>query len=183
MSNSDAKSPSALGFLTILKREPHGLFGGYLLLNLAGRPLEFHCTAPIKPNRAQEILYGPTLMPYLYGEHIGRALVQKSSLEPLAICTDQEHALALRDFVDMPVLLIAGNNEAAKDLRIDGPHGLPSPLAILRVGRNEVALKASQRGDEVLARERLSALADEFDLGEPFARIREAIDEAQRAGR
>ena len=51
----------ALGFLTVVEHPQHGLFGGYLLLNHGGRPLEFHCTAPIKPNRAQEILYGPTL--------------------------------------------------------------------------------------------------------------------------
>ena len=42
-----------------------------MLLNLAGRPLEFHCTAPVKPNRVQQILYGPSLQPYLYGEQIG----------------------------------------------------------------------------------------------------------------
>ena len=52
-----------------------GLFGGYLVLNLLGRPLEFHCTAPVRPNRAQEILYGPTLDPYLCGERIGQTLV------------------------------------------------------------------------------------------------------------
>ena len=56
MSNIDAKSKPALGFLTVVEHPQYGLFGGYLVLNLAGRPLEFHCTAPIKPNRAQEIL-------------------------------------------------------------------------------------------------------------------------------
>ena len=52
-------SQPVLGFLTVLEHPQHGLFGGYLLLNLAGRPVEFHCTAPVKPNRAQQILYGP----------------------------------------------------------------------------------------------------------------------------
>ena len=69
----DAKSQPALGFLTVLEHSQHGLMGGYLVLNISGRPLEFHCTAPIKPNRAQQILYGPTLEPYLFGEQIGQA--------------------------------------------------------------------------------------------------------------
>ena len=55
------KSLPAIGFLTVTRDLEQGLFGGYLLLNALGRPLEFHCTAPVRPNRAQEILYGPTL--------------------------------------------------------------------------------------------------------------------------
>jgi len=65
MGNADAKSKPALGFLTVVDHPQYGLFGGYLVLTAAGRPLEFHCTAPIKPNRAQEILYGPTLHAFL----------------------------------------------------------------------------------------------------------------------
>ncbi|MBL9124077.1 MAG: hypothetical protein JNG90_10630, partial [Planctomycetaceae bacterium] len=57
MSGRDPQSPPALGFLTVVEHEQLGLIGGYLLLNLSGRPLEFHCTAPLKPNRAQQILY------------------------------------------------------------------------------------------------------------------------------
>ena len=64
----NALTQAAIGFLTVVDEPAHGLFGGYLILNPAGRPVEFHCTAPVKPNRAQEILYGTTLKPYLYGE-------------------------------------------------------------------------------------------------------------------
>jgi len=94
MSNNDAKSNPALGFLTVINDPQFGLFGGYLVLNLSGRPLEFHCSAPIKPNRAQEILYGPTLEPFLYGEQIGRTLINQASTPPLLICTDRDQAMA-----------------------------------------------------------------------------------------
>jgi len=57
-------------------------------------PLEFHCTAPVKPNRAQQILYGPTLEPYLFGEQIGQSLLSKAAVEPEVICTDRPPALA-----------------------------------------------------------------------------------------
>lgn len=105
---NDAKSSPAFGFLTVVDDPRDGLFGGYLVLNAAGRPLEFHCTAPIKPNRAQQILYGPTLEPYLFGEQIGQALLVKARIVPWLVCTDREPALAARAFVDVPMVLVLG---------------------------------------------------------------------------
>src|SRR3954468_23921526 len=96
----------AFGFFTIVEQPELGLLGGYLVLNAGGRPLEFHCTAPVKPNRAQQILYGATLVPYLYGEQIGHALVSKAAAEPGLICTDQVPILALREHIERPVLLV-----------------------------------------------------------------------------
>ena len=106
MSSSTSPQSPVLGFLTVISDAQAGLFGGYLVLNWAGRPLEFHCTAPIKPNRAQQILYGPTLEPYLYGEQIGRALVSRSQHTPSVICTDVAAALALRAYVDWPMVFV-----------------------------------------------------------------------------
>ncbi len=106
MNTIDSKSKPALGFLTVVHHPQYGLFGGYLILNAAGRPLEFHCTAPIKPNRAQEILYGPTLESFLYGEQIGQALVGQGGITPLLVCTDKEPALAAREYIAMPVVLV-----------------------------------------------------------------------------
>src|SRR6476646_5213388 len=101
-------SQPCLGFLTVLENAELGIFGGYLLLNASGRPLEFHCTAPIRPNRTQEILYGPTLQPFLFGEQIGQTLLTKSKLMPLVVCTDSEPALAVREFTEIPVVHILG---------------------------------------------------------------------------
>jgi hypothetical protein len=102
----DSTSKHTIGFLTVVEHSQYGLFGGYLVLNTAGRPLEFHCTAPIKPNRAQEILYGPTLESFLYGEQIGRTLISRGSAPPLLVCTDREPALAAREFVSTPLALV-----------------------------------------------------------------------------
>ncbi len=90
MKTSDPKSKPALGFLTVIEDPQQGLFGGYLVLNMAGRPLEFHCTAPIQPNRAQQILYGPTLQPYLFGEQIAQTLFTKAKTQPLVLLADRE---------------------------------------------------------------------------------------------
>ena len=112
MESGKNSSKPAIGFLTVIDHPQHGLFGGYLVLNLAGRPLEFHCTAPIKPNRAQQILYGPTLESFLYGEQIGSTLLGHAKTSPLVVCTDREPVLSLRDLVDLPVALVLPPGEA-----------------------------------------------------------------------
>ncbi len=199
MSTPDTKSVTALGFLTVVDDPQHGLFGGYLLLNRCGRPLEFHCTAPIKPNRAQQILYGPTLEPFLYGEQIGQTLVQKARHEPLLVCTDLEPALAVREHISVPVVLVLPLADAASDgasassessaadgptktwQRLDGAHRNPSGWIHFRLGRNDVALPESAQADRAAIAQRMTELAPSWDLAEPFCRIREAIEEAQKA--
>ena len=104
--SSGQKSLPTIGFLTITRDAEHGLFGGYLVLNSLGRPVEFHCTAPVRPNRAQEILYGPTLEPYLYGERIGPTLLEKSKSVPAAVFIDVAPAIGMRDFVSTPIFLV-----------------------------------------------------------------------------
>jgi hypothetical protein len=193
MSTSGKKTATAFGFLTILRHDEHGLFGGYLLLNPLGRPLEFHCTAPIKPNRAQEILYGPTLDAFLYGEQIGQTLLKQAGVAPQFVCTDREAALAVREHTDVPVVLVLSTRESMagasdngdspeKKYRIDGAHhGLPSSMLTFEVGRNRLAVPSPRDDDRERITDRLSGIADAFDLAEPFGRIRDAIEEAQQA--
>jgi hypothetical protein len=168
--------PSApcLGFLTVLENAEIGFLGGYLLLNAAGRPLEFHCTAPLRPNRTQEILYGPTLRPFFFGEQIGQTLLKKSKLTPLVICTDSEPALAVREFTEIPVVRVFG-----------APVGSPGSAAgsQFQLATNQVAAAAGCSSDEQLIRSAWPPQADHLNLLEPFDRIREALDEAQRSAR
>src|SRR5436190_21523126 len=104
----DVRSAPAplVGFFTVVRTVEQGLLGGLLLLNTQSRPLEFHCTAPVKPNRAQDILYGPTLLPFLYGEQIGRALLAKCTTAPTLIFTDSEAGRSLREVSDCPVICV-----------------------------------------------------------------------------
>ena len=97
-----------LGFLTVIDHPPHGLVGGYLVLNTSGRPLEFQCTTPVKPSRPQEILYGETLRPFLYGEQIGQMLLNRSKTEVAFVLTDVEPVLAAQDFVEEPLIFVFG---------------------------------------------------------------------------
>lgn len=190
---TDAKP--LIGFLTVVEHPQHGLFGGYLILNLAGRPVEFHCSAPVKANRAQQILYGPTLDSFLYGEQIGATLLGHAKSRPLAICTDREPVLALSELTDLPVALVLPPDELPGGgptgvqaggqtvLRLDGPHRKGHRLVSFELGRNRVAIPHSTENGHKQLSERLSPAAGSLDLWEPFTRIREAIEEAQQAAR
>lgn len=192
MSVSGSKSLPAIGFLTVLDQPDVGLVGGYLVLNAAGRPLEFHCTTPVKANRAQQILYGPTLAPFLYGEQIGQTLLAKAKVEPLIVCTDVEPALAVRDFVSTPVALILPNpgdgDSSGTRLRVDAAHaGPPAPRSAqvleFAVAGQRLAVSAGRDSDRGRIAEAWQPHADNFDLSEPFSRIREALEEAQRGSK
>ena len=165
MSASGSKSLPAIGFLTICNYSETGFSGGYLVLNAAGRPLEFHCTAPVKPNRAQEILYGPTLQPFLFGEQIGQTLVSRSKASPLLVITDTEPALAVRPFCDVPVACVLSDQR-------DGT---------LRLGGHALVLERAHSRDGDALKTLWSQHFENFDLQEPFDRIREALDESRKA--
>ncbi|MBA2116332.1 hypothetical protein [Bremerella alba] len=192
MSNRNEKTVPTLGFLTVVEYTPGGLFGGLLVLNLAGRPLEFHCTAPVKANRAQEILYGPTLKSYLYGEQIGGALLAKLKSPALAVCTDSEHVLSLRDHTDVPVALIPPScvEEAIAVESSLVNHGDSNQLAVapphirsFHLGSYEVAVSAQHQTDQEKLESTWQEKGIDLDLNEPFTRIREAIEEAHGVGK
>jgi hypothetical protein len=166
---SISTSAATLGFLTAVEHAPHGLFGGYLLLNTAGQPVEFHCTTPVKASRIQQILYGPTLEPFLYGEQIGATLVTKSAASPLLLVVDRTELLAVRPHIRVSTALVM-----TAETRENG--------AGLMIGNNRLQLARQDVDQRQAIAERLAVLDESFDLAEPFERIRAAIDEALRTG-
>jgi hypothetical protein len=157
----------AFGFLTVVESPAHGLFGGYLLVDALGRPLEFHCTAPVKISRAQQILYGPTLQGHVHGRQIGGALLAEGAVEPWVVLTDAEAMLQVRPHTKLPMAFVRrGDADAAAEGFV--------------VGDSHVQPHAHDAAREAAIHERLADLAAAVDLWEPFERIRLAIDEAQR---
>ena len=102
----EKKRPTHLGFLTALGDPARGVIGGFLVLNLVGRPTEFHCTAPVRPNRAQEILYGATLEGFLCGEQIAQALVGRTKTELAAILTNNPNILTAGNSLKAPLAMV-----------------------------------------------------------------------------
>ena len=197
MAATGSTSSASIGFLTVCEHEGQGLFGGYLLLNLAGRPLEFYCTAPVRPNRAQEILYGPTLKPYLYGDQIGQTLLEKAKTKPLLVFTDVEPALAVREYVPSPVVLVLSGEQATQMERARRPDSAAMlvagdpvvPLAfayrvhLFSVGEQHFAVSQTHCQDAEKVVAQWQPYVAEFDVREPFQRIRDAIDEARRSAK
>ena len=163
---------TTFGYLSAVESAEHGFFGGYLLLSPLGRPLEFHCTAPIRPSRAQQILYGPTLQPYLLGEQIAGTLLAKAQLRPQLILTDQPSVLCHRLQTVVPLVCLNS---------VNGDASSASEQRFLVAG-HWWELPAGFAADRDRAVELLTALAEHVDLPEPFDRIHEAIREAQRIG-
>jgi hypothetical protein len=114
MSADTGKELFRLGFLTAIEVPDRGYVGGLLVTNHFGRPLEFQCTAPIKPNRTQEILYGPTLVPYVLGDLIGRTLIEKVGVKPHLVLTERQDLLGLRELVEIPVACVDDLTETEK---------------------------------------------------------------------
>jgi hypothetical protein len=204
MDASKSKSFPAIGFLTVAP-SARGLVGGYLVLNAAARPLEFHCTAPVRANRAQEILYGPTLRPYLYGEQIGQTLLSRAKNQPLIVVTDVQDVLAARSFTDVPLVYVRPGRaahepsaEAAAGPALSAPDAAARPAALDRdaaagalarssdlvefdLGVYRVAVSRLYQDDcQTVSGCWQSGIGD-MDLHEPFERIQEAIHEAQKA--
>jgi hypothetical protein len=164
-------APQQLGFLTVLN-EQNAYLGGYLVVNIWGRPLEFRLTSAVQPNRVQQILYGPTLANYVCSDLIGKTLVDKTGLPIQLIVTDTEAALDLRLKLDVPVVLAARDGD-----------NLPGIAVRDRQERRAALRSHAHYPQEVEAiRELIVGVEQHLDLAEPFARIREAIVEARRTG-
>ena len=109
MAQQDAAN---IAYFTVVDDERTGWTGGLLVLNAGGRPLEFQCTLPVRPSRAHEILFGPTLRDHLVGEIIGPLLVKKCRTPIQLLCCDLPEALRIESSMDCPVALVV---EAAED--------------------------------------------------------------------
>ena len=187
---------SVLGFLSISETEETGIIGGYLLINLLGQPVEFHCTTPVHANRAQEILYGPTLRPYLYGEQVAATLLGKSKARPRLVCVQSYATAPARGLAGMPMVLIHESEEESvrSTNQIDSTGGSDPPFRVSPPpgaapgatwqSANLPDLTASVLSDYAedaqLAGQVLPEHRRYVDLREPFERIQLAIAEAAK---
>jgi hypothetical protein len=195
MNREMPQSGPTFGYMSAWDWAEHGYFGGYLIVSGLGRPLEFHCTSPVRPNRAQQILYGPTLAEYLIADQIGPTLLRESKLHPHLLLVDHFCLLGLRPRGETPVARLLNranepNAAAAWVARkqsdgesVSAPAEEANPsIAASRIcvadHLFEVAHVSEERATQVASL--LALLAARIELAEPFERIHEAIREAQR---
>ena len=192
MSATGKQDQFRLGFLTALEVPDFGHVGGLLVTNRHGRPLEFQCTAPLKANRTQQILYGPTLEAFLLGELIGRALIEKAGVKPHLVLTERCEILELRNHVGLPVACLEPEGAlpqartvteslSGADPHPDRPASATASPA-LRIGRQLVRFHESHAGDRTAVEKDSAQVPKDADLREPFSRVREALLETVRNG-
>jgi len=164
-----------LGFLTAIEVSDNGFVGGLLVTNHCGRPLEFQCTVPVRPNVTQTILYGPTLAPFILGELIGGTLVEKAGVKPQLILTDRVQILELRNHIEQPVAFVESPAPT------DEPEEPEAPRSI-KLGRQIVRFHPAHAEDHLAVSRDSRHIPADADLEEPFERVREALQETLRSG-
>ena len=171
MADNGQKSPTGRkhdgfqpGFLRV-EQAPGGTVGGLLVTNRLGRPLEFQCTTPVRPNRTQEILYGPTLESFVFSELIGKTLHDRLNCPPDVIFVNQLALMELRSLLDLPVLGLGAIAKGSKNV----------------LGGRSILLHTDFPGDSELVRVWERTLPPAVDLEEPLQRIHEALNETLRS--
>jgi hypothetical protein len=187
MPREKVTSVPSFGYLSTLVSTDYGHFGGNLIVSPLGRPLEFHCTSPVRPSRAQEILYGPTLQPYLVGEQIGSALLKAAKLSPCLILVDVAAMLWARPIANSPMALVLPRSQppACQDIDFaNGQHAsrISDADTQLEAGGYTLILPRGFECEKIAVAELATLLSQHVDLAEPFGRIHQAIREAQRIG-
>jgi hypothetical protein len=170
---------SLYGFLSVVEMSDIGFCGGLLVLDRVGRPIEFHCTVPVKPDRAQEILFGRTLKHHLFCDQIGTALLQKCTQQLSLIFVDQFELLDLAQpqrfdiAIPLAMPLVADEIEHQKTTNCHGTE--------LTIGSQRFAVPDCHEKQTEAIEQRLLGFSFAPFVCEPFDRIREAIEEAQSA--
>lgn len=167
MSKDGHSDKLRLGFMAAVEVEGRGHVGGLLVTNHNGRPLEFQCTTPVRPDRTQEILYGKMLRPWLLGELIGKTLLNRVTIKPDMVFTGDPDLLELRNHTSTPV--------ACTSDAVENASTIPSGSVDLE-GRKLRFHEAHQIDSDFVSKQ-IHLIPGRADLEEPLERVQEALNE------
>lgn len=166
----DQTTHATFGFIHVIDLPSVGLCGGLLIVSHLGRPIEFHCTAPCPPNRAQQIMYGQTYRGFVFTDQIGAALVDSVKHSPAAYLTSLPDMLPISQQVDPPVVL-AEISETEKPF--DG-----SGLQQFKVEEIQFSCVNLAQDQTKTLQGHIQKFHAKLPIDEPFERISQAIEEA-----
>jgi hypothetical protein len=166
-----------LAFVTLSEVEDGVLRGGILVTDAHGKPLEFRCTSPIRPNAVQRTLYGSTLMPHIAVELVGAPLVKNVQTSPDVVLVQQEEFLTLRTRFDKPLLLA---RRQGQDMQLSEEVGKGQPEELLSSPSGKfapvvVTCHWDYPGDIAQCKQGLGWTFAICDLVEPFERVKTAL--------
>jgi hypothetical protein len=179
--NETKERKTRLGFIGYLETD-RAYRGGILVTDEWGKPMEFRCTAAVRPNPVQRTLYGQTLLPHIAVELIGAPLLRVVQEKPEVVIIADEIFFDVRRHSDAPVTRLRrqGEQVTVSD-RSDG--ATPAPIVMdSSSGKFQPLVMETHRefpGDSASCRERLNELFGRWDLIEPFDRLTKALEYVQ----
>ncbi|MEQ1824917.1 MAG: hypothetical protein ABL921_03195 [Pirellula sp.] len=180
MHESKQKNNNSLGFITVRRHPAIGFVGGYLIVNELARPLEFHCTLPVQPSRAQQILYGTTLNEFVCGEQIAKVLVHKAKCTPSFLLADSVSVLTLRHVCPIP---LAALESPSSNSSLPFPDCTRTGLFRFQAAGQTWVTLAEFQEDSGFFQDTFGHSDSLHDVLEPFGRIEEALQEAHPASK
>jgi hypothetical protein len=173
--SKERKEQIRLGFMTAVEIGDHSFVGGLLVTDRFGRPLEFQCTTPVKPNRTQELLYGPTLVPFILGDLLGKALLDRVSVKPSLVMTSRVEMLELRTKVDVPIIYDEASSETdSKTKQSEQPVAKEQAVPI---GRQTFRTHEDFTDDRSTVERISQQLSNDANMHEPLERVGDALRE------
>ena len=150
--------------------------GAILVIDEYGKPLEFRCTAPVRPTALQRTLYGTSLLPHVLTELIGAPLISSVREKPQLILIADEAYFDVRHKVSAPVIRV-GRPSGAKEKQDDQPKSKSLLLQSASGKFAQVEIEAHWKfaTDLDSSAERLRDLFGRWDLIEPFQRLAEGL--------
>ena len=173
-----------LAFVALSEVEDGVFRGGILVTDARGKPVEFRCTSPIRPNAVQRTLYGGTLMSHIAVELVGKPLVQAVQSSPDVVLVQQDEFLSMRTKCEKPLLLARRQGE---DIQLSKESGKSQPEELLSSPSGKfapvvVTCHWSYPNDIVQCKEGLGWMFSNCDLVEPFERVKTALATLHKQG-
>ena len=164
-----------LGFLGTHRFENGAAIRGAMLItDTKTKPLEFRVTAPIRPQRFQEILYGELLNEHVSIELIGLPLLNALQQKPDLIIVRDILFLGLNTGQEIPTVLLLKEDEPLIKRGTS-----TRPLNPQESGRAPVKICTSDQFEPTLDQmaQRLQLVFVDRDLIEPFERLERACSD------
>ena len=143
----NAATSSAIGFLGYREFDDGEAYRGAILITDEwSKPLEFRCTAPVRPTALQRTLYGKSLLPHVLTELIGAPLISSVREKPQLILIADEAYFDVRHKVSMPVIRVAKSSSSkSKGLLVQSASGKFDQVEIAAHWKFAADLEMNQR--------------------------------------
>jgi len=167
-----------IGFFSLYDTDTADSFvGGMLITDENGIPLEFKCTHAVKPTSIQKSLYGDKLKPHIAVTLCGIPLLNNISNKPDILFVNIPFILGLRPETKIPTLLI---KRAGESINLNSQENQSEKQRIEHESGEFQAIIIQSHPDykeeSTSFSIRINQLFSNFDLIEPFERMKKSIE-------